>query len=431
LAWAASGHAILYGGAAGNIDRDVLNILILSIGALAFYFSERWTVVVGGRDVGWVAAGLIVLSAELLLYLEWNFVGPVLLLAIIIATAAGRALTGGENADHADHGKWRWLRASMARAEWRAFALVIGANLLAMAALYSQVGPWFRIARNTVASGGGGVINELQGIWARGFLDFANFHFLLIPLVIGLYLTLRRKDSASVFFFSWFLILVVLSMFSSRVLIYAVPAACVLAGVGLGHLWEWGGWTSARPLVNRAAVGGLLVLTVVFSFMMVVFILGTPKMTLDDDWRDALAHIRDNSAEDAAVMAWWDYGYWILDVAQRRPVADNGYYGWDITMMADLRSAYLTTEAEETAQVMDKYGADFLIFSQLDDPPIIMSWPFRPTSEEGEVPSFPEDSMAARSLARGFESEGGLELWYTAPDSGEPQVVVLRRAEPE
>jgi Ca2+/Na+ antiporter len=45
---------------------------------------------------------------------------------------------------------------------------------------------------------------------------------------------------------------------------------------------------------------------------------------IDDAWWDALVKIRDESRPDAIVNAWWDYGYWIKYVAERRVSADGG-----------------------------------------------------------------------------------------------------------
>lgn len=46
---------------------------------------------------------------------------------------------------------------------------------------------------------------------------------------------------------------------------------------------------------------------------------GTPT----DDWLDALAWIKNSTAPDAVVAAWWDYGYWISTVGERASLADN------------------------------------------------------------------------------------------------------------
>ncbi|MEE8470203.1 MAG: hypothetical protein V3S51_02620 [Dehalococcoidia bacterium] len=431
FAWAASGHAILHGGAAGHIDRDVLSMLLLMIGAFIFYFSRDWQFRVGNRDIGWLLAGLSVLAIEALLYLEWEPVGPSLLLAILVAYAVVRFILEYANPvlpKTEQHGTRR-LAAAIGTVNWRTLTFIIGVNAVVVAALYSRFSGWFTTATNIFGTGGGGNIDELQGVWARGFLDFTSYHFLLIPIAIGLYLAWKRRDEGGIFFSCWFLCLVVLSMFSARVLVWAAPATSLLAGLGLSFLWDLGGWSPSKLLLKRALVVGLICLMIISSFMMVLFIVTTPNMTMYEDWQDALTYLRDHSADDAVVMSWWDSGYWILDVAQRRPVVDNGYYGWGESQLSDIRTAYLTTEPSEAAQIMNKYGAEYLVFSDTHSAPIIMTWPGRPRQIDGKNPSFPKDSLVARSLAGDFESEGGLELWYRSdeyrvdPDS---TVVILR-----
>ena len=42
-----------------------------------------------------------------------------------------------------------------------------------------------------------------------------------------------------------------------------------------------------------------------------------------DDWPATMRWIKDNTPKDAVVAAWWDYGYWIQTLAERRSLADN------------------------------------------------------------------------------------------------------------
>jgi len=39
--------------------------------------------------------------------------------------------------------------------------------------------------------------------------------------------------------------------------------------------------------------------------------------------RQAYTWLKDNTAEDARVMAWWDYGYQIAGIANRTTIADG------------------------------------------------------------------------------------------------------------
>lgn len=44
---------------------------------------------------------------------------------------------------------------------------------------------------------------------------------------------------------------------------------------------------------------------------------------LVDDYREAYWWLRDNTPEDARVMAWWDYGYQITGIGNRTTIADG------------------------------------------------------------------------------------------------------------
>jgi dolichyl-diphosphooligosaccharide--protein glycosyltransferase len=46
------------------------------------------------------------------------------------------------------------------------------------------------------------------------------------------------------------------------------------------------------------------------------------KITVDD-YREAYWWLRDNTPDDARVMAWWDYGYQISGIANRTTIADG------------------------------------------------------------------------------------------------------------
>ena len=37
-----------------------------------------------------------------------------------------------------------------------------------------------------------------------------------------------------------------------------------------------------------------------------------------NDWPDAMQWVRENTAKDAVIAAWWDYGYWISTLGERK-----------------------------------------------------------------------------------------------------------------
>ena len=42
-----------------------------------------------------------------------------------------------------------------------------------------------------------------------------------------------------------------------------------------------------------------------------------------NDWPDAMQWVNENTPKDAVIAAWWDYGYWISTLGERKTLADN------------------------------------------------------------------------------------------------------------
>ena len=54
-----------------------------------------------------------------------------------------------------------------------------------------------------------------------------------------------------------------------------------------------------------------------------------------NDWPDAMQWVRENTPKDAVIAAWWDYGYWISTLGERKSLADNAtLMDWQIRKIA-------------------------------------------------------------------------------------------------
>ena len=54
-----------------------------------------------------------------------------------------------------------------------------------------------------------------------------------------------------------------------------------------------------------------------------------------DDWPDAMRWVKENTPKDAVIAAWWDYGYWISTLGERKTLADNAtLIDWQIRKIA-------------------------------------------------------------------------------------------------
>jgi len=54
-----------------------------------------------------------------------------------------------------------------------------------------------------------------------------------------------------------------------------------------------------------------------------------------NDWPHAMQWLKENTSEDAVIAAWWDYGYWISTLSERKTLADNSTtLDWQIRKIA-------------------------------------------------------------------------------------------------
>ena len=78
---------------------------------------------------------------------------------------------------------------------------------------------------------------------------------------------------------------------------------------------------------------------------------------LVDDYREAYIWLRENTPEDARIMAWWDYGYQITGIANRTTIADGNT--WNHEHIALL--GRILTSAEKDAHRIARHLADYVL----------------------------------------------------------------------
>jgi dolichyl-diphosphooligosaccharide--protein glycosyltransferase len=76
-----------------------------------------------------------------------------------------------------------------------------------------------------------------------------------------------------------------------------------------------------------------------------------------DDYREAYWWLRDTTAKDSRVMAWWDYGYQINGIAERTSIADGNT--WNHEHIATLGRCL--TSPEKRAHKIVRHLADYVL----------------------------------------------------------------------
>lgn len=440
FAWAALTSAA-YIGSAGYLDRDGLSVLLITAGAFAFHFCARWHHRMGRLDVGWLAGGLAVLVIEAILVLEWMWLGAVLLLTILIffvAAEVGAAFLPGttlfgpspEERKRAprDGRPVTTVSAALLQSSWRPLLFVLGVSAVAALLSGQYRGVWTQAA--TVVAGD----DPSSELAAIGIGDILAYRFLLVPLSIGIYFAVTRLRRSDLFVLAWFICLFIAGLFARRMFVfYAAPAGCILAGLGLATLWNGQAERfSLQTASLRKAAAVFLVLLTLLLALSAYWFPTNPRAAPGRAYYEAMIFLKENSPEEATVMTWWDYGYFIWDIAGRRPVADGGFVGYQEDKMRDIARAYCTADTLEAASVMKKYDAQYLIFTRLDMNmlPIISQNAYGIAYGDGEtIPVELKDSLYSRALGGSMNSESGLRIFYQSPGTQNPGVVIIELAE--
>jgi len=415
--------------AAGYVDRDGLSVLLIMIGAFAFYLSREWHLKIGRLDLGWGLAALVVIGIELILYLEWSWVGVGLLLIIVITYFVVELLAKFLRYEepslaikYQPTSKQLSVRAmaTIKESNWQPLALIVFLNLLVAVVNLRLTSSVLGIIKGLLFPGGGGFIAEMQGL---ALADVFLYQFFIFLILLGLYVALKFHRPADIFCLSWLVALFVLSLFARRVILYVTPAAAILSGLALAAFFDFR--YTRRLERNIQKVVAVIILAILIALSPLAYSLGSdPRMAPDNNWYDALIYLRENTPPDAVIMSWWDYGYWILDVAQRRPVVDNGLYGHGTESDHDVGRAYCATQPSEAIQIMQKYGASYLVFSTIEEA-IFPAITYQATGTAYGKPQDLPNSLYYRSLWGDFQSEQGLKVVYQNPE------VVILGLEPE
>jgi asparagine N-glycosylation enzyme membrane subunit Stt3 len=416
FAWAGMAYGV-FTFASGFVDREGLSSLLIMVGVFSFYVSKYWNIKIQGRNMGWLLGGVVVLVAEILLYLEWDLQGSVLLFAIILAYFVLRVAVGYWNNRNIEPERAR-LIAALREANWMTFAFILAVNCLAAVAMYSQMAGAIAFIRVYVT----GVAAQEVAEYRRLTLgDLFGLHLWWIPMAIGVFLAFRKRTDYLLFIALWFVITLGISLFVARLQWFMGAPAALLAGVGLDFLWGRTGAISLKSLKTLGVVA-LLFLVAVLAIIQGAGLQKSLVMAADTQWQGALSYLRDDTPASAVVASNWSYGYWILDLGQRKPFVDNGFYGYDSDRLRDVARIYAATDDAEAVAILKARGVDYIVFSKLDTnyASTIMDW-----VGKNSLTDFPKSSLFVRSMGGKFTSDAGLEVVYRSPVSETDEVVIL------
>ncbi len=85
---------------------------------------------------------------------------------------------------------------------------------------------------------------------------------------------------------------------------------------------------------------------------------GTGFGIATDDWLAALEWLKNNTPQDAVIASWWDYGYWISTLGERKSLADNSTLNDQIIKNI---AKMLLSEPDRAWQMLQEMDADYVL----------------------------------------------------------------------
>lgn len=284
--------------AAGFIDRDGLSVLLVSVGVFIFWFL---------KDKYWPLAGLLPVYIGLAIQYEWVYIGWGLMVVIIFAVFIGLGILR--------------LGSGMRIPSDALMVIVLFSYLIwlvqgELSANASQIAEMV-----DPASAMSTTYSEISHLTPQYIV--AWYGLFMLPVLAGAVMVIKNRTEAGVFGLSWFMAGLFLGIMAERCLIFALPGACMLAGMALsGFIRETWAVIPKRPAM--AILGACMVMLLAASFVQGARLAEFHRMAPDNDWLAGLEYLKEETPEDARILCHWDFGYWVLDLADRQPILRGG-----------------------------------------------------------------------------------------------------------
>jgi len=228
--------------------------------------------------------------------------------------------------------------------------------------------------------------------WASFFFDL---HILVILFPAGLYFCFREirdltdvgdknRTDAKIFIICYGITSVYFAGVMVRLMLVLAPVTCVVGAIALSATLD----NYLKPLKRRNVRGEHtypmqqeVSLAVVAGIVLILFFYtlhcswvtseaySSPSIVLAakqhdgsriifDDFREAYRWLDMNTAPNARVMSWWDYGYQISAMANRTILVDNNT--WNNSHIAQVGKAMSATE-DNAIQIMRSLHVDYIL----------------------------------------------------------------------
>jgi asparagine N-glycosylation enzyme membrane subunit Stt3 len=162
----------------------------------------------------------------------------------------------------------------------------------------------------------------------------------IVMVAIGGFVLLRwGKGWQRFLIIAWGIVMIAATLWQTRFDYYLIIPTVLLIGYSVNRLFN--AETFKEMVIPRALavviVGMILYITIPTNIGLANGNLDTPS----EPWNETLVWISDNTPEDAVIIAWWDYGYWIRYRGERTEYVNGGQ---DKERIKEISQTFLSSE---------------------------------------------------------------------------------------
>lgn len=168
-------------------------------------------------------------------------------------------------------------------------------------------------------------IQQIGGTW------------LFVISIIGIFLTLLKKDIKGRMNINYFLLLLIwyggtiyATLKGVRFTLLLVSAYALAFGIAFGIIYQWVSNWLTKELEVKAVISKTLVIIILAGLFWGLGQIQTAEAAskneipiINDGWYNTLTKIKDESAQDAIITSWWDFGHHFKYLADRRVSFDG------------------------------------------------------------------------------------------------------------
>jgi asparagine N-glycosylation enzyme membrane subunit Stt3 len=81
--------------------------------------------------------------------------------------------------------------------------------------------------------------------------------------------------------------------------------------------------------------------------------------SFNSNWQNAMNYLKTNTSEDAAILSWWDYGYWFQTGGERASIADGG--NQNSTVDEIIAKRMISSNVSYFIPLLEQYKVDYVI----------------------------------------------------------------------